>query len=168
MASPYDFLYTVQESDGVLEYPRGVCHQVGDTIRVPFKDKMCFFEDVLPANEPACCFPEYCVGPDGVPTGGFRVPVLVPAGGTVAQPVASKEGCAPPAMVCFHYCGSCLYVSYDAPPVIDPEDPNAACGGGADPNPTCRDLIENGVCVETIHIHNPSAADVLVMLSYYC
>jgi hypothetical protein len=116
------------------------------------------------------CFPEYCVGKDGAPTTGYRVPVTVPAGAIFEQPVAAIEGCRPPAMVCFHYCANCLYVGYDSPPIVDPEDPIAQAGGGADPNPTCRDLVDDktGECVEVLHIYNPSDVDVLVTLSYYC
>ena len=170
MVSAYAFEYVVQDSDGPLEYPAGSCkiYQPGESIWVSHTDKMCFFKLLLPEDAPDCCFPEYCVTDKGFTTKGYRVPVQVPAGATIPQPVAAIEGCAPPAMVCFHYCGPCLYVGYDAEPVIDPADPMAATGGGADPNPTCRDLIENGVCVETLYIHNPSAEDVLVTLSYYC
>ena len=167
MASPYDFKYEVQEADGPLKY-RGECYAVGDIINVKHTDKVCFFEDVLPAKDTPCCFPEYCVGKDGASTKQYNVPVLVPAGATVEEAVASIEGCKPPAMVCFHYCSPCLYVGYDAAPVTDPADPVAQSGGGADPNPTCRDLIEKGVCVETLHIFNPTAEDVIVTLSYYC
>lgn len=167
MASPYVFEYTVKDSDGPIRYA-DVCYEVGDVIKLKHSDKHCFYELLMPEPEKSCCFPEYCLTADGYPTDGYRVPVLVPAGSTVVHSVPSIEGCKPAGQVHFHYCANCLYVGYDSAPLVDPEDPNAADGGGADPNPTVRDLIHNGVQVQTIHILNPTDADVLVMLSYYC
>ena len=162
MANPFDIPYEVTAADAPLTYNRR-CYAEGEIVQVNQNDIGCFLDDAFPDPELGCCFPEYCDTIED-PTSGYRVPVLVPAGGTIIQPVASIEGCKPPASVCFHYCGSCLYVGYDAAPVLDPADPVAATGGGADPNPTCRDLD----CIETLHIHNPSDADLLVTLSYYC
>ena len=167
MANPYDVKYEVPVGDGPINYA-GNCYQDGEIISVKRSDFACFAEFINPDNSQMKCFPAYCIGDSGVSPKGFRVPVLVPAGATVEQAVSTIEGCAPPNMVCFHYCANCLYVGYDAEPVIDPSDPIAAAGGGADPNPTCRDLIEHGVCVETLFIHNPATTDVTVTLSYYC
>ena len=171
MANPYYVDFVVPEDSAGIEYPANSCtfYKAGDIIKMPKADRAVCAKLVQEESDNlAKCFPAYCLSDDGFPTDGHRVPVLVAAGATVVQPVASIEGCRPPNMVCFHYCGSCLYVGYDADPVIDPNDPVAMAGGGADPNPTCRDLIENGVCIETLHIHNPSESDVTVMLSYYC
>lgn len=162
MASPYDFLYTVQESDGVLEYPRGVCHQVGDTIRVPFKDKMCFFEDVLPANEPACCFSSYC--PDN-PYDTYRVPFEIPVDGPAIIPMPVIEGCKPPRRVKFWYCSNCAFLGIDAPPITDPTDPVGASGGGAYPNPQVLPLTG---CEEEFYITACDGTVVKGIAFFYC
>ena len=168
MANPNDFLYTVPEGTGSLSY-QGSCYSDGEIVRVKFSDKGCFFKTVVTEELDTKCFPEYCEGSEGYPTDGYRVPVTVLAGGVVSiEAVPSIEGCKPPNTVCFHYCAPCLYVEYNADPIYDAADPNAANGAGADPNPTCRDLIKNGVSVKTIHMANPSDVDVTVMLSYYC
>ena len=173
MANPYDVQYVVTRADvgglegGSLTW-NGKCYAEGDTIAVDHLDILCFMGEIKPEAPLDNCFPEYCLTADGYPTKGYRVPVLVPANGVVEiHTVPSIDGCAAAGMVCFHYCSPCLYVGYDADPIIDPMDPDGQTGGGADPNPTCRDLIENGVAVETIHMSNPTDADVLVMLSYY-
>ena len=167
MASPYFVDYVVPDGTGSLTYNRK-CYKDGETIKVPQPDICCFMDEVALAEKPGKCFPMYCLGADGYPTAGYRVPILVPAGGAVTiATVPTIEGCAPANMVCFHYCSPCLYVGYNADPITDPADADGQLGGGADPNPTCRDLIDNGEVVETIHMTNPTDSDVIVMLSYY-
>ena len=167
MANPYDIQYTIGAGEAPIKY-RGVCYTEGCTITVKRNEIGCFLDEIRPEPKPDNCFPAYCTCKDGFPVEGYRVPVIVPAGETVVTSVPVIEGCAPAAQVCFFHCGECLYVGYDAEPLIDPENAAAAAGGGADPNPTCRCLERDGQCIETLHIHNDGAEDVRVMLSYYC
>lgn len=167
MGNPYDTAHVIEEGDGPLCYNK-VVYEEGQSVPLKFGEKLCFEQTQPSADNKPKGFPSYCVDAKGYPTDDYRVIVEVPAMSTSPVDVASIEGCAPPGMVCFHYCSACLYVGYDAEPVIDPKDPIAATGGAADPNPTCRKLIENGKCVEQLFIHNPTDAPVLVTLSYYC
>lgn len=168
MANPYDFPYTVPDGDGPVQY-RGECYADGQVIPVKHSDKGCFFKTVVPETLDNKCFPEYCPTEDGWPTDGYRVQVLVPAGGEpVISEVPNIEGCRPPNKVLFHTCGMCIYVDYDTTPLIDPASEVVATGGGADPHPTIRDLTLNGGCIETIHMLNTNDVDVLITLSYFC
>ena len=168
MGSPYDMKYTVPTGTGEFCY-RGKKYSDGDVVSMKREDFLACQKTQMPEELDTKCFPEYCEGSEGYPTDGYRVPVTVLAGGVVAiEAVPSIEGCKPPNTVCFHYCAPCLYVEYDADPIYDAADPNAANGAGADPNPTCRNLIKNGVSVKTIHMANPSDVNITVTLSYYC
>lgn len=163
-ANPYDVPYVVGEHESPLTYNR-VCYYAGDTIYVKQNDIGCFLED-LPEAEPLdCCFPEYCVGPEGVPFAGHRVNFVVPAGGVAVLPIPVIEGCNPPGRVCFFFCSSCLWLGVDADPVVDAEDPVSLAGGGAFPNPICIDLTG---CEETLHLATDDATDVKGTLMFYC
>lgn len=164
MASPFDFVHEVTADEAPLEYPAGSgkCYQAGDMVRVKTTDQSCFYELILPADAPDKCFPEYCVN-EGWPTRGYRNHYELAPGAVTVVAVPSIPGCAPPARVCFDAKG-CIFVGYDADPVLDATD-----GTGADCNPTCRDLIDKyGNCVTAIHIHNAEDAPIHLCLSYYC
>jgi len=166
MGNPYDVEFEVPEGSPRIEFPAYSCcyFYPGDIIRMSEAEFSTCRKTLMPEPPKDCCFPAY-----GCPAEEeFRVPVLVGPGETFEQPVSLLEGCSPPRKVCFHYCAGCLYVGYDAPPVIDPTDPAAAAGEGADPNPDCRSLVTDDGCVETLHIHNPSDAAVIVTLMYFC
>lgn len=167
MANPYDEDYIVPADKAPIEFG-GHCYQEGDVIKLKRSELACFREQVFPVYDDKC-FPEYCPTEDGWPTDGYRVQVLVPAGGEpVISEVPNIEGCRPPNKVLFHTCGMCIYVDYDTTPLIDPASEVVATGGGADPHPTIRDLTLNGGCIETIHMLNTNDVDVLVTLSYFC
>ena len=163
MGSPYDIEYEVTEEDGPICFG-GVEYKPGEVMRMKPSEFGCFRE--LLAAEPAldCCFPPYCAA-DGYPTKGYRDQIEVAPGEVGVATVPVIEGCRPAETVSFHYCPtSCVYVGYNADPVVGA----VADGTAGDPNPTVRDLIEKGVCVETIHIFNCGADPVKVTLSYYC
>lgn len=169
MTTAYSVPYVVPPGIDSLEYPArsGNCYKPGDTVWVKQTDIACFLTD-MQEQEKAKCFPAYCVDDKGYPTEGYRVLVEVPPEETLPVSVPFLEGCKPPAMVCFHQCGACIYVGYDAEPIMDPEDPAVANGGAPDPNPTCRKIANDDGCVETIFIHNASSVPNLVTLSFYC
>ena len=164
MANPYDIKYLVKAEEAPLTY-NGECYLADEVIRVKQNHIGCFMGQLPPEEPLDCCFPEYCVGPDGVPFSGYRVPFTIPAGEVAILPIPSIEGCNPPNKVRFFYCSGCVYLGIDADPLVDPEDPVAANGGGAYPNPTMIDLTG---CEETIHLSSGDASDVSGMLMFYC
>ncbi len=170
MANPHDVEWTVPQGYPRVEFPAGSCNYfyAGDVITMSEAERSTCQKLLQPEPLKDKCFPEYCLTQDGWPTDGYRVQVRIPANSTVIHPVPSEEGCRPPNKVSFHTCGMCIYADYDKTPLIDPDSAIVATGGGADPSPTIRDLVTKGVCVETIHMLNPSDSEVLVTLSYFC
>jgi|GEM_PF-4808808 len=164
MGNPYDVPYVVQPEEAPLEYNHE-CYQAGDCIMVKQNDIGCFMDPIYPEPPVDCCFPEYCVGDNGVPFAGYRVPFTIPPGECIVLPIPILEGCAPPGSVRFFYCSSCLYLGIDGDPITDPTDPVAMSGGGGYPNPTMIDL--NG-CESTLHLCTADSVPVDGMLMFYC
>lgn len=165
MANPFDIPYVVSEEEAPLTYKRACPYEAGETIMVKRNDIGCFLEDILPEPELDCCFPEYCVGADGVPFAGYRVPFCIPPGEVLVIPVPSIPGCVPAGSVRFFYCSGCVWLGIDSDPIVDPEDPIAIAGGGAYPNPTMINLTG---CEETIHLSSDDPVEVKGTLMFYC
>ena len=164
MANPYDIPYVVGEDESPLTYNRQ-CYYAGDIVHVKQNDITCFLDEVLPEQPLNCCFPEYCVGPDGVPFPGHRVNFVIPPNDVAIIPVPTIEGCAPPGQVRFFYCSSCVWLGIDSDPIVEADDPLSIAGGAAFPNPIMIDLTG---CEETIHLASDDATPVKGTLMFYC
>lgn len=166
MANPDDVIYKLP--DGEVLCHDGVRYVGPADIPMRCIDRTKLLDKRRPDSEPDLdkCFPDCDAIGGANPWRAYRNLVTLAPGETRDLQVPSIDGCAPPCRVFFNWCGDCFLADFDKAATVDevldgtgPEINPRWVWIGADPN------SDNGA-VQTISLHNPGTAPVMVSLQF--